>query len=126
MKAPIAALLALGLVSSATPGSAQAPGSDAAAGRQRPTNWWSQAGGENGPTRIVWAAQKSPQTVYSGPNKPIWHIADILKAHKGQARWEQKVLLNRDFGPADRFKQRPDEFFFGFRLRWVLDLAESC
>ena len=31
------------------------------------------------------------------PNKPIWHIADILKAHQGQARWEQKVLLNRDF-----------------------------
>ena len=61
------------------------------------TNWWSQAGGENGPDRIVWAAQKSPETPYAGANKPIWHIADVLKAHQGQARWEQKVLLTRDF-----------------------------
>ena len=30
-------------------------------------------------------------------NRPIWHIADVLKAHKGQARWHQQILLNRDF-----------------------------
>jgi mannose-6-phosphate isomerase-like protein (cupin superfamily) len=50
-----------------------------------------QAGGENGPERIVWAAHKVPDSPYSGPNRPIWHIADILKAHQG------KVLLTRDF-----------------------------
>ena len=33
------------------------------------TNWWSQAGGENGPERIVWAAQKTPETPYTGVNK---------------------------------------------------------
>ena len=64
---------------------------------QPQTNWWSQAGGENGPTRIVWAAHKNPETPYSGPNKPIWHIADILKAHQGQPSWDQQVLLTRDF-----------------------------
>ncbi|MCU1386613.1 MAG: hypothetical protein JWL71_5310, partial [Acidobacteria bacterium] len=54
---------------------------------------FAQAGGEKGPERIVWAAQKTPETPYDGPNKPVTHIADILKAHAGQASWEQKVLL---------------------------------
>ena len=61
----------------------------------RPTNWWSQAAGENGPTRVVWAAHKVVETPYTGPNKPVTHIADILAAHKGQARWDQPVLLTR-------------------------------
>jgi len=58
-------------------------------------NWWSAPGREDGPSRAVWAAQK--ETPYYGPNKPIWHIADILKAHAGRASWDQQVLLNRDF-----------------------------
>jgi mannose-6-phosphate isomerase-like protein (cupin superfamily) len=58
---------------------------------------FAQAGGEKGPERIVWAAQKVPETPYDGPNKPVTHIADILKAHQGQASWEQKVLLTRDY-----------------------------
>ena len=61
------------------------------------TNWWSAPGREDGPARIVWAAQKTPQTPYTGPNKPIWHIADILKAHNGKKSWDQQVLLTRDF-----------------------------
>ncbi|HEY0265129.1 MAG TPA: hypothetical protein VGC16_00160 [Rhizomicrobium sp.] len=56
-----------------------------------------QAGGEKGPERIVWAAQKVPETPFDGPNKPVTHIADILKKHAGQASWEEKVLLTRDF-----------------------------
>lgn len=67
------------------------------AAAQQTQNWWSQAGGEKGPARIVWAAQKNPETPYHAPNKPIWHIAGILKAHHGQARWEQQALLTRDF-----------------------------
>src|SRR5262245_36470612 len=74
----------------ASAGSAAAPG-------ELQTNWWSQAGGENGPERVVWAAQKTPETPYTGVNKPIWHLADILKSHHGQARWEEKVVLTRDF-----------------------------
>ncbi len=56
-----------------------------------------QAGGEKGPERIVWAAQKVPETPFDGPNKPVTHIADILKAHQGQQSWEQKVMLTRDY-----------------------------
>ncbi len=46
---------------------------------------------------LSWAGQKTPETPYAGVNKPIWHIADILKSHQGQARWEEHVVLTRDF-----------------------------
>ena len=54
-----------------------------------------QAGGERGPARVVWAAHKD--TPYNGPNKPVTHIADILRAHRGQKSWDQPVLLTRDY-----------------------------
>ncbi|HKQ10968.1 MAG TPA: hypothetical protein VJS85_07240 [Rhizomicrobium sp.] len=56
-----------------------------------------QAGGEKGPERIVWAAQKVPETPYDKPNRPVTHIADILKKHHGQQSWEEKVMLTRDY-----------------------------
>ena len=58
---------------------------------------FAQPGKDNGPSRIVWAAHKTPESPYTGINKPVTHIADILKAHKGQASWDQPVLLTRDF-----------------------------
>src|SRR3970040_723215 len=93
-------LITLAMVLGAAPALAQtpAPAAPAAAPARVPqTNWWSQAGGEAGPERTVWAAQKTPETPYTGVNKPIWHVADILKSHQGQARWEEKVILTRDF-----------------------------
>ena len=57
---------------------------------QTQANWWSAPGREDGPSRTVWAARKTPETPYGGPNKPIWRIADILKAHAGQKSWEQQ------------------------------------
>ena len=91
MGSPTSALLVLALVLGATPALAQTPKA------APPANWWSEPAGENGPPRIVWAAQKTPETPYTGVNKPIWHIADILKSHQGQKSWEQKVILTRDF-----------------------------
>src|SRR4051812_26900608 len=73
------------------------PGWPQAARPPAQPNWWSAPAREDGPTRFVWAAQKEPETKYKGPDKPIWHIADILKSHHGKPRWEQRVLLNRDF-----------------------------
>jgi mannose-6-phosphate isomerase-like protein (cupin superfamily) len=78
MKSLTSGLLALGMVLAATP-------------------VFAQAAGENGPPRIVWAAHKLQETPYRPPNKPIWHIADILKAHAGKASWDQPVLLTRDY-----------------------------
>src|SRR3954466_10732511 len=54
-----------------------------------------QPGGDGGPPRIVWAAHKD--TPYTGVNKPVTHIADILKAHQGQKSWDQPVMLTRDY-----------------------------
>jgi mannose-6-phosphate isomerase-like protein (cupin superfamily) len=58
---------------------------------------WAQPGLDNGPSKTVWAAQKVVERPYGQINRPLWRIADVLKTHKGQARWEQQVLLNRDF-----------------------------
>lgn len=85
------------LILARIPAWCQTPASVAAPPRVPQANWWSAPGGEDGPPRIVWAAQKIPQTPYKGPNRPIWHIADILKAHEGQKSWDQQVLLTRDF-----------------------------
>src|SRR5262245_22930266 len=90
----------LAMAVAAAPAFAQtpAPAAPAAAlARALQTNWWSQAGGENGPERIVWAAKKTTETPYTVGNKPNSHIADILKSHQGMARWEEKVVLTRDF-----------------------------
>jgi mannose-6-phosphate isomerase-like protein (cupin superfamily) len=56
-----------------------------------------QAGKDNGPSRTVWAAHKLQETPYMAPNRPVWHIADVLKTHHGQQSWDQQVLLTRDF-----------------------------
>lgn len=73
------------------------PGWCQTSGRAPQANWWSAPGREDGPPRIVWAAQKAPETPYIGPNKPVWHIADILRAHHGKQSWDQPVLLTPDF-----------------------------
>jgi len=90
-------LIAVGLMVAGSPAWPQTPAPIPARAGAPQTNWWSAPGREDGPPRIVWAAQKTPETPYTGPNKPIWHIADILKAHKGQTSWDQQVLLTRDF-----------------------------
>ena len=62
---------------------------------RRTRRCWRQPAGENGPARIVWAAHKD--TPYAGVNKPVTHIADILKAHQGKQSWDQPVMLTRDY-----------------------------
>ena len=94
-------LVVLAMVLGAAPALAQTPAPARPRQRHPPVarrrTGGLRPGAENGPERTVWAAQKDPETPYTGVNKPIWHIADILKSHQGQARWEQKVVLTRDF-----------------------------
>ncbi len=56
MKSPVLAALVFALA--AAPALAQDGASSKGA-----ANWWSQAGGESGPQRTVWAAQKAPETL---------------------------------------------------------------
>lgn len=37
------------------------------------------------------------QMPYVAPNRPVWHIADILAAHRGQANWVQPVVRDQWF-----------------------------
>jgi len=125
--------IAAGLMLAGSPGWSQTPAPASAP----QANWWSAPGREDGPPRIVWAAQKTPETPYTGVNKPVWHIADILKAHRGQKRWDQKVLLNRDFegryiqmAPGDKSKcmfyadDRVFGWVYGGQVRITIDGQE--
>jgi mannose-6-phosphate isomerase-like protein (cupin superfamily) len=35
-------------------------------------------------------------TRYEYPNKPVWHIADILASHSKTASWEQPIVRNKE------------------------------
>jgi len=86
-------LVAVGLLLAASPAWCQV----SAPAKAPQANWWSAPAREDGPARLVWAGRRTPDTAYTGPNKPLWRIADILKAHAGRMSWDQPVLLNRDF-----------------------------
>ena len=97
-----------------------------------------QAGGDTGPVRIVWAAQPVPETPWKGYNKPVTHVADILRKHAGKASWEEPVLLTRDYdgrylslAPGEKTKQMfyADDRVFGWiysgQVRITIDGRES-
>jgi hypothetical protein len=95
-------LIVLAMALGAVPALAQTPapaGPPAAPARVPQTNWWSQAGAENGPERIVWAAQKSPETPYTGVT------ADLAYRRHSQGasdrRWESRAdtRLRRSLRP---------------------------
>lgn len=46
------------------------------------------------PLAWVFKPKASP---YIEPNRPVWHIEDILAAHKGKASWTQPVVMDRWF-----------------------------
>jgi len=48
------------------------------------------------PTIPAWVF-KPKAAPYEGPNRPVWHVADILAAHKGKADWSQTVVKDRWF-----------------------------
>ena len=77
------ALAALAAALLARPAPAQAPAAAAPANAARPT--------------IPAWVFKPKQAPYAGPNRPVWRIADILAAHKGQADWAQTVVKDRWF-----------------------------
>src|SRR5665213_2749365 len=46
---------------------------------------------------VAWAAKPAKLAPYTGPNRLIWRLADVLAAHKGQQSWQQQVFLSRDY-----------------------------
>jgi mannose-6-phosphate isomerase-like protein (cupin superfamily) len=43
-----------------------------------------------------WAPKPTTLTPYTAPNKPVWRLAEILAAHKGQSDWVQPIVRNKD------------------------------
>lgn len=54
----------------------------------------------------AWAPKPDPMTLWKAPNKPIWRLADILKAHQGQASWVQPIVRDQDYS-ADYIQMAP-------------------
>lgn len=48
------------------------------------------------PPMRFWAPKKTPYAGYAAPNKPLWKLTDVMAMHKGQARWSQPVVRNKD------------------------------
>ena len=81
--AALAAAAAMGLFLQTA--SAQSAGGDAA-----------RAAAPAPKSTVAWVF-KPKASPYIAPNKPVWHIADILAAHKGQTDWAQPVVKDRWF-----------------------------
>jgi mannose-6-phosphate isomerase-like protein (cupin superfamily) len=79
-------------------------------------------------SRLVWAAKPVPPTLYTGPNRLIWRLSDVLAAHKDQASWEQEVARTRDFNgwyismaPGEKTKTG---FYADDRVFWVVEAGQ--
>lgn len=85
------------------------------------------AGRGPAPQRVVkyaWAPKPIKPAGWTGVNKPVHRIADILAAHKGQARWTQEIVHDQHYSgkwismaPGD--KQAP-QFFADDRVMMVV------
>jgi mannose-6-phosphate isomerase-like protein (cupin superfamily) len=73
---------------------------------------------------VAWAAKPASLAPYTGPNRLIYRLADVLAAHKGQTNWQQKVFLSRDF-EGDWISMAPGQktktqFYADDRVFWVV------
>jgi mannose-6-phosphate isomerase-like protein (cupin superfamily) len=46
---------------------------------------------------LAWASKPAKLPPYTGPNKLVYRLKDVLAAHKGKQSWAQTVHLSRDF-----------------------------
>ena len=46
---------------------------------------------------FAWAPKPLKLTPYEAPNRPVWRLADIIAAHKGQKSWSQIVARDADY-----------------------------
>jgi mannose-6-phosphate isomerase-like protein (cupin superfamily) len=77
---------------------------------------------------VAWAAKPATLPPYTGPNKLVWRLADVLAAHKGAQSWSQEVFLSRDF-EGDWISMAPGEkaktqFYADDRVFWVVQSGQ--
>jgi mannose-6-phosphate isomerase-like protein (cupin superfamily) len=87
-----------------------------------------QATAPAGKATIAWAAKPATLPPYTGPNKLVWRLADLLAAHKSKPSWHQEVFLSRDF-QGDWIQMAPGEktktqFYADDRVFWVVQSGQ--
>ena len=77
---------------------------------------------------VAWAAKPAKMPPYTGPNKLVYRLADVLAAHKGKQSWQQEVFLSRDYSgawismaPGEKTKT---QFFGDDRVFWVVQSGQ--
>ena len=46
---------------------------------------------------LAWASKPAKLPPFTGPNKLVYRLKDVLAAHKGKQSWSQVVHTSRDF-----------------------------
>jgi mannose-6-phosphate isomerase-like protein (cupin superfamily) len=77
---------------------------------------------------VAWAAKPAKLPPYTGPNKLVYRLADVLAAHKGKPNWQQEVFLSRDYAgawismaPGEKTKS---QFYADDRVFWVVQSGQ--
>ena len=106
---------------------APAPGGAPAAGAPAPGA--APGRGRGGPPQRVVKYALAPKPIkpagWTGVNKPIHRVADVLARHKGQARWTEEIVRDGDnysgkwiqMAPGDRIAP---QFYADDRVMWIV------
>jgi hypothetical protein len=74
---------------------------------------------------IAWAAKPAKLPPYSGANRLVWRLADVLAAHKGKDTWNQEVFTSRDFTgewiSMAAGEKTKTQFYADDRVFWVVE-----
>jgi mannose-6-phosphate isomerase-like protein (cupin superfamily) len=77
---------------------------------------------------LAWAAKPARLPPYTGPNRLVYRLADVLAAHKGKQSWSQDVFLSRDYAgawismaPGEKTKT---QFYADDRVFWVVQSGQ--
>ena len=77
---------------------------------------------------VAWAAKPAKLQPYTGPNRLLYRLADVLAAHRGRQSWRQEVFLSRDWAgawismaPGEKTKT---QFYGDDRVFWVVQSGQ--
>ncbi len=77
---------------------------------------------------VAWAAKPARLPPFTGPNKLVYRLADVLAAHKGTQSWQQPVFFSRDYAgawismaPGEKTKT---QFYADDRVFWVVQSGQ--
>lgn len=73
---------------------------------------------------MVWAPKPDRLPPYTGTNRPIWRLADVLAMHKGQKSWSQDIIDTPRYrvryiqmAPGEK---TPVQFYGDDRVVWIV------